>query len=139
TGLGLETALHLAAQGLRVFPTVRTAAAADQVEAAAADRGVHVEPVELELTEPTSIEAAVATVVERAGGVFGLVNNGGIGLRGAVEDSSEEQIRRVYETNVLGTIAVTKAVLPHMRAAGCGRIVTVTSVGGRVPGFGVSV
>jgi NAD(P)-dependent dehydrogenase (short-subunit alcohol dehydrogenase family) len=139
TGLGLETALVLAGRGLRVFPTVRGAAAADGVLAAAAERGVEVEPVELELTDRPSIDAAVASVAERAGGVFGLVNNGGIGLRGAVEDSSEDEIRRVYETNVLGTIAVTQAVLPHMRAAGCGRIVTVTSVGGRVPGFGVSV
>jgi NAD(P)-dependent dehydrogenase (short-subunit alcohol dehydrogenase family) len=81
----------------------------------------------------------VDTVVERAGGIFGLVNNAGVGLRGAVEDSSEEEIRRVFETNVLGTIVVTRAVLPHMRAARCGRIVTVTSVGGRIPGFGVSI
>ena len=139
TGLGLEAALELAQRGFRVFGSVRSAAAADAVQEAARERGVTLETVELDLTDRDSIDAAVATVVERTGGVFGLVNNGGIGLRGAVEDSSEDEIRRVYETNVLGTIAVTQAVLPHMRAAGCGRIVTVTSIGGRVPGFGVSV
>ena len=139
TGLGLETALHLAGSGFRVFATVRDDASREAVGRAAAERGVELDVVDLDLTDRDSIDAAVETVVERAGGVFGLVNNGGIGLRGAVEDSSEEEIRRVFETNVLGTVAVIQAVLPHMRAAGCGRIVTITSVGGRIPGFGVSI
>ena len=139
TGLGLETALHLAGRGFRVFAGVRRPESADAVLAAAADRGVDLEPLELDLTDHASIERAVGTAAERAGGLYGLVNNGGIGLRGALEDSSEEEVRRVFETNVLGTVAVTQAVLPHLRGAGCGRIVTVTSIGGRVPGFGVSV
>ena len=106
---------------------------------AARERGVELEVLRLDLTDLASIEEAVNAVVAETGSVFGLVNNGGIGLRGAVEDSSEEEIERVFETNVLGTVAVTRAVLPHMREAGCGRIVTITSIGGRVPGFGVSV
>ena len=67
-----------------------------------------------------------------------MVNNGGIGLRGYLEDVTDDEIRRLYETNVVGAIAVTRAVLPHMRAAGRGRIVTITSVGGRIWPFGVS-
>ena len=74
-----------------------------------------------------------------AGGIYGVVNNGGIGLRGCVEDCSPEEIRQVVDTNVLGTIAVTQAVIPHMREAGCGRILTVSSVGGRIAGFGVTI
>jgi NAD(P)-dependent dehydrogenase (short-subunit alcohol dehydrogenase family) len=93
----------------------------------------------LDLTESASIEEAVNTVLSEAGAIYGLVNNGGIGLRGCTEDCSQEEIRRLFETNVLGTIAVTKAVIPHMRAAGCGRIVTVSSIGGRVVGFGVTM
>jgi NAD(P)-dependent dehydrogenase (short-subunit alcohol dehydrogenase family) len=139
TGLGLETALHLAGAGFRVFATVRHPESRGVVLEAAARRGVGLEVVGLDLTDPDSIEAAVDEVIAAAGGVFGLVNNGGMGLRGAVEDSSDEEIRRVFETNVFGTIAVTRAVLPHMRAARCGRVVTVSSVGGRVPGFGVSI
>jgi NAD(P)-dependent dehydrogenase (short-subunit alcohol dehydrogenase family) len=77
--------------------------------------------------------------VSTAGGIFGLINNGGIGLRGCLEDCSDAEIRRLFDTNVLGTIAVTKAVVGHMREAGCGRIVTVSSVGGRVCGFGVTL
>jgi NAD(P)-dependent dehydrogenase (short-subunit alcohol dehydrogenase family) len=139
TGLGLETAVHLAGKGFRVFATVRDLAASADVQAAAAERGGRLEIVRLDLTDRDSIDAAVASVVDAAGGIFGLVNNGGVGLRGCLEDCSDEEIRRVFETNVLGTAAVTKAVLPHMRRAGCGRIVTVSSVGGRVCGFGVTM
>jgi NAD(P)-dependent dehydrogenase (short-subunit alcohol dehydrogenase family) len=139
TGLGLETALHLAQRGFRVFATVRNPAARADVLRAAAERDIWLDVVELDLTDPDSIDEAVATVVAEAGGVYGLVNNGGIGLRGCVEDCDDDEIRRVLETNVLGTIAVTKAVLPHMRAAGCGRVVTISSVGGRVCGFGVTI
>jgi NAD(P)-dependent dehydrogenase (short-subunit alcohol dehydrogenase family) len=138
-GLGLETALHLAENGFRVFAAVRKLASRPDVLDAASERGVELEVLELDLVDPATIDEAVEAVVDETGGIFGLVNNGGVGLRGAVEDSSEEEIRHVFEANVLGTVAVTRAVLPHMRAAGCGRIVTITSVGGRVPGFGVSI
>jgi len=139
TGLGLETALGLAAAGFRVFATVRDPAQSPAIEQAAASRGVALEVLHLDLVDPASVAEAVAAVVDTAGSVFGLVNNAGIGLRGCVEDCSEDEIRQVFETNVLGTVAVTKAVLPHMRAAGCGRIVTLTSIGGRVPGYGVTI
>jgi NAD(P)-dependent dehydrogenase (short-subunit alcohol dehydrogenase family) len=71
--------------------------------------------------------------------VFALVNNGGIGLRGCMEDVTDAEIRAVFEANVFGTMAVTRAVLPHMRAAGRGRVVTITSVGGRISTFGLGV
>ena len=138
TGLGLETALHLAASGFRVFATIRNPAHRESVLDAAERRGVRLEVVRLDITEPASIEQAVGEVLSGAGSVFGLVNNAGVGLRGCLEDCSDEEIRGVFETNVLGTISVTKALLPHMREAGCGRVVTVSSVGGRVCGFGVT-
>jgi NAD(P)-dependent dehydrogenase (short-subunit alcohol dehydrogenase family) len=138
TGIGLETALELAAAGFRVFATIRNSEQRAELEAAATERGVELAILTLDLTDRASIEQAIATVVEQAGGVFGLVNNAGVGLRGSLEDCTEEEIRALFETNVFGTIAITKAVIPHMREAGCGRIVTITSVGGRVPGFGVT-
>jgi NAD(P)-dependent dehydrogenase (short-subunit alcohol dehydrogenase family) len=138
TGLGLETALRLAGEGFTVFAAVRDLAARPHVLQAAAERRVQLAVLRLDLTHQESIDHAVATVVTATGGIFALVNNGGVGLRGCLEDCTDDEIRRVIETNVLGTIAVTRAVLPHMRAAGCGRLVTVSSVGGRVCGFGVS-
>ena len=139
TGLGLEMALHLAGEGFRVYATLRDPVQTAQVLKAAEERGVELQPLRLDLTDRASIKDAVETVVRESGGVFGLVNNGGIGLRGCVEDCSEDEIRDVFEANVFGTIALTQAVLPHMRAAGCGRVVTVSSVGGRVCGFGVTI
>lgn len=139
TGLGLETALHLASQGFVVFAAVRDLAQRAEVLRVAADRGANLAVLRLDLTDPESITDAVATVIEATGGIYGVVNNGGIGLRGCVEDCSPEEIRQVVDTNVLGTIAVTRAVIPHMREAGCGRILTVSSVGGRIAGFGVTI
>lgn len=139
TGIGLETSLLLAGQGFRVYATVRDGGQRDELIAAAEERGVKMEVLRLDLTDGASIEEAVGTVLSEVGAIYGLVNNGGIGLRGCTEDCSTEEIRRLFETNVLGTIAVTKAVIPHMRAAGNGRIVTISSIGGRVVGFGVTM
>jgi NAD(P)-dependent dehydrogenase (short-subunit alcohol dehydrogenase family) len=139
TGLGLETALHLAERGYRVCATVRDLARQEPVLAAARKRGVDLRVLELDLTDADSIQRAVDTTAEENGGIFGLVNNGGVGLRGCLEDVTADDIRRVFETNVFGTIAVTQAVLPYMRAARRGRIVTITSVGGRISAFGVGV
>jgi NAD(P)-dependent dehydrogenase (short-subunit alcohol dehydrogenase family) len=139
TGIGLETSLQLAEDGFRVFAGVRNPDQREELLAAASERGVGLETLALDITDRASIAAATDTVLTQAGGIFALVNNAGIGLRGCTEDCDEEEIRQLFETNVLGTIAVTKAVIPHMRAAGCGRIVTVSSVGGRVCGFGVTM
>ncbi|MEI2617544.1 MAG: SDR family oxidoreductase [Thermomicrobiales bacterium] len=139
TGLGLETALHLADKGFKVYATVRDIVSEPKVRAAAAARGVHVEILELDVTIQESIDAAIEQIVRESGSIFGLVNNAGIGLRGCLEDLADDEIRRVFDANVFGTIAVTKAALPHMREAGRGRVITISSVGGRVSSFGVSM
>jgi NAD(P)-dependent dehydrogenase (short-subunit alcohol dehydrogenase family) len=139
TGLGLASALYLAERGFRVYATVRNPAQEPEVLAAARERGTELRVLRLDLTDRASIEAAVATVVQECGTVDALVNNGGIGLRGCIEDVTDEEVRAVFEANVFGTIAVTQAVLPHMRAAGHGRVVTITSVGGRISTFGLGV
>lgn len=139
TGLGLETALYLAGQGYKVYATVRNLDSRPAVLQAAEQRNVELEVVRLDVTDTASIESAITTIVDTTGGIFGLINNAGQGLRGCLEDLSEEEIRQGFEANVFGTIAVTKAVLPHMRAAGRGRIVTISSVGGRISSFGLSI
>jgi NAD(P)-dependent dehydrogenase (short-subunit alcohol dehydrogenase family) len=139
TGLGLETAIGLAERGFTVYATVRDLTMKDEVLAAAQARSVQLRVLRLDLDDNDSITAAVNQIVAETGGIFALVNNGGVGLRGCLEDVSDDEIRRVFETNIYGTIAVTKAVLPAMREAGRGRIITIGSVGGRVSSFGVSV
>ena len=138
TGLGLEIALYLAQQGLKVYATVRDSATEPAVRKAADERQVSLEVLELDVTDTDSIKGALDQVTATSGAIYGLVNNAGIGLRGCFEDLSEEEIRQVFETNVFGTMAVTQKALPHMRAAGRGRVVTISSVGGRIASFGLS-
>lgn len=138
TGLGLETAIHLAGRGFRVHAAVRDEGGRNAVLDEAQRRGVSLEVVSLDITDPESVAAGVEAVVSASGEIYGLVNNAGIGLRGCFEDLSDAEIRHVYEVNVFGTMDVTRRVLPHMRAAGRGRVVTITSVGGRISTFGLS-
>jgi len=139
TGLGLATALHLAERGFHVHASVRRDDAVEQVKQAAYERGVELDVPVLDMTDPEGLRLAVDAAAERSGGLFGLVNNGGIGLRGCLEDTTAEEAERLFATNVLGTVAVTKAVLPHLRRAGRGRVVTITSVGGRISTFGAGL
>jgi NAD(P)-dependent dehydrogenase (short-subunit alcohol dehydrogenase family) len=132
SGLGLETALTLAGRGFRVFATMRDPGRRERLEEEARRRRVTVEVLPLDVTDADSVRGAVSTAVERAGGLYGLVNNAAVPLRGYFEDLAPEEIRSVFETNVFGTMAVTRAVLPHMRAAGRGRIVMMGSIGGRI-------
>ena len=138
TGLGLETALYLAEHGFKVYATMPDLSRRAALDEEAACRGVQVQVLKLDIRDKDEVNAAVREVVERSGGIHALVNNAGIGVRGYFEDLSEEEIRSVFETNVFGTMAITRAVLPHLRAARRGRIVIVTSVGGRIGSLAVS-
>jgi NAD(P)-dependent dehydrogenase (short-subunit alcohol dehydrogenase family) len=132
SGIGLETALHLARHGFRVFATMRDLSRRTRLDAEAARRGLALEVLGLDVTDRASVQAAVATVADRAGALYGLVNNAGVQLRGYFEDLSPEEMARVFETNLFGAMAATRAVVPHLRAAGRGRIVMMTSIGGRL-------
>jgi len=138
SGLGLETAVHLATRGFRVFAGVRDPAGAQQLQAEAARRNARVELLAVDVTDAASVEAAVSTVVQRAGGIYAVVNNAGIQLRGYFEDCSEAEVRQVIETNLFGAMALSRAVLPHMRAARRGRILLMSSIGGRIGSFALS-
>ena len=77
--------------------------------------------------------AVIQQVIERFGRIDVLINNAGIGSAGAAEESSVAQAQRVFDVNVFGVMRMTKAVLPHMRAQGGGRIINVSSVLGFLP------
>lgn len=132
SGLGLETSVYLAERGFRVFATMRDPSRRGRLDAEAARRKVDVEVLPLDVTDRASVRSAVSTVVERAGGLYGLVNNAGIQLRGYFEDMSPAEITEVFETNLFGVMAVTREVLPYLRATGRGRIVVMDSIGGRI-------
>jgi short-subunit dehydrogenase len=132
SGLGLETALHLAACGFQVFGTMRDLARRDRLDEEARRRGVEIQVLSLDVTDRSSIDRAVASAVLDGGALFGLVNNAGVQLRGYFEDVADDEVREIFETNVFGTMAVTRAVFSRMRKAGRGRIVIVSSIGGRI-------
>jgi NAD(P)-dependent dehydrogenase (short-subunit alcohol dehydrogenase family) len=138
TGLGLETAIHLAEKGFEVYASIRDSSGQATVEETAARRKVELNVLKLDIRNQEDIDNAVATIVKRSGGIYGLVNNAGIGLRGYFEDLSDPEIRELFNVNIFATMAVTRAVLPHMRKAGQGRIAIITSVGGLISSLAVS-
>ena len=143
SGLGLESALTLAAEGYRVYGSVLNRSEEEALSTAARARGVAVRPLAMDVTQPAEVLAAVESVAAAAGRIDALVSFAGVGLRGFFEDLTLEEIRRVYDVNVFGVMAVVQAVLPHMRKARSGRIILTTSIGGRmgtmtISGYGSS-
>jgi NAD(P)-dependent dehydrogenase (short-subunit alcohol dehydrogenase family) len=130
TGIGAACARRLAARGIAVFAGVRNTADGAALQAKNPDM---ITPLLIEVTDDTSIAAAVATVSTRVGlsGLGGLLNNAGIAIGGPLEVLPLQEIRRQFEVNLFGAIAVTQAFLPLLRAAR-GRIVNMGSIAGRV-------
>ena len=131
SGIGLAAAVECAASGFRVVATMRNVDRQDALLKAAAARSVKVDVEQLDVT---AVEAAdkVRELILKYGPPYGLVNNAGIGVGGVFEEQSEKDIRDQFETNVFGLMAMTRAVLPAMRAGSRGRIVNLSSLSGRV-------
>ena len=127
SGIGAATAEALRAAGWRVFPTARAGGDRDAL------RAQGFEPIALDLADPASVDAAAAAVLARTDGALGaLVNNAGYCQAGALEDVSRAALRAQFETNGFGLHQLTRALLPAFRRQGCGRIVHVGSVLGRL-------
>src|SRR5213595_3067975 len=124
-GIGEAAAHALVGAGFTVYGTSRRAAAGEK------RGGVVFLP--LDVTDDESVVGVVREVLERSGSIDVLVNNAGLGIAGAAEESSIEQARALFDTNVFGSIRMTRAVLPQMRKQGHGRIINVSSVLGLVP------
>jgi NAD(P)-dependent dehydrogenase (short-subunit alcohol dehydrogenase family) len=124
-GIGEAAARALIGAGFTVYGTSRKATPGET------RGGVVFLP--LDVTNDESVAAAVGEVLGRSGRIDVLVNNAGLGVAGAAEESSIEQARALFETNLFGSIRMTRAVLPHMREQGSGRIINVSSVLGFLP------
>ncbi len=125
SGIGKAAALALVDAGFEVVGTSRDASKAAPLGG--------VTFIDLDVAGDESVTTAVGHVIERFGRIDVLVNNAGIGSAGAAEESSVAQAQRIFDTNVFGVIRMTKAVLPHMRAQGSGRIINISSVVGFIP------
>ncbi len=133
TGIGRATARHLASLGWTVYATARRPETLAELEAAGC------RTLALDVTDEDSMRAAVDAVRAEAGAVGVLVNNAGYSQSGAVESVPMERVRAQFETNVFGLVRMCQLVLPGMREQGWGKIVNVSSMGGKLtfPGGGL--
>ncbi|WP_327110975.1 oxidoreductase [Nocardia sp. NBC_01730] len=125
SGIGKAAALALVDAGFQVIGTSRNTAKLTPPDG--------VTFLDLDVASDASVTALVGQVIHQFGRIDILVNNAGIGSAGAAEESSVAQARNVFDINVFGVIRMTNAVLPHMRAAGSGRIVNISSIVGFMP------
>lgn len=135
SGLGNALAREALAAGHRVIGTVRSDAALQAFEALAPD---HVHGVILDVTEFDRIDSVVAAIQASHGPVDVLVNNAGYGHEGIFEESPLQEMRRQFDVNVFGAVAVTKAFVPYFRERRAGHILNITSMGGTITMPGIS-
>jgi NAD(P)-dependent dehydrogenase (short-subunit alcohol dehydrogenase family) len=125
SGIGEATAQRLAAAGYKVYGTSRRVAQANEQPFAM---------LSLDVTSDRSVEAAVGELIRREGRIDLLVNNAGFGVApGGAEESSVQQAQAIFDTNFFGIVRMTRAVVPHMRQQGNGRIINIGSVLGFLP------
>lgn len=136
TGLGRHLAKELLQQGYKVIVTARNM---DDIKELAAKYPQTAYATTLDVTQPQQVKAAVQQALEKFGNIDVLVNNAGIGYFGAIEESEDAEVRRMFEINFFGLAAVTKEVLPIMRKQRSGHIINISSIAGSVgfPGVGM--
>jgi NAD(P)-dependent dehydrogenase (short-subunit alcohol dehydrogenase family) len=131
SGIGLSAAIECAARGHEVVATMRDLGRREALAKAAKERRVRVAVEQLDVTSPGAGDK-IRELVMKYGPFFAVVNNAGLAVGGPFEEQSDDDVRLQFETNVLGLMAVTRAILPSMRSARRGRIINVSSTSGRV-------
>ena len=126
-GFGREWAIAALDRGDRVAATARDTASLDDLAAKYGDKLL---PIALDVTDKEAVHAALARANEHFGRLDVIVNNAGYGQFGMIEEISEQEARAQFETNLFGALWVTQAALPHLREAGGGNIIQVSSIGG---------
>ena len=134
SGIGYATSLMLARNGFYTYASVRNINKSASIQSIADAEKLPLKSIQLDVTDDSSVKAAVEKIVSEQGRIDVLVNNAGYGLFGAFEDLSLDEIKAQFETNFFGVIRTTQHVLPIMRnGIGGGIIVNVSSVNGHVP------
>ncbi|MBN6101919.1 SDR family oxidoreductase [Xanthomonas sp. CFBP 8703] len=134
SGFGRLLTEHLLARGDRVAATLRRPEVLDDLKA---EYGERLWVAALDVTDAAAVRAVVGRAFADLGRIDVVVSNAGYAVFGAAEEASDAQLRRQLDTNLIGSIQLIRAVLPHLRAQGGGRIVQVSSEGGQIayPGF----
>ena len=132
SGIGLSLAVDLAQRGHQVVATMRNTAKAERLKVAATEAGVKLDIRELDVTNESQVAGVIDAVVEEHGSIDVLVNNAGAPYVGSLEQVSYDQLNATMDVNFTGTATATREAMRHMRAAGSGHIISVSSVGGCV-------
>jgi NAD(P)-dependent dehydrogenase (short-subunit alcohol dehydrogenase family) len=127
TGFGRELAKAVLERGYRAVVTARNPAKVEDIVAGHQDRAL---VLEVDVTDSVEVDAAVKSAEQHFKRIDVLVNNAGIGYFGAVEESDEAEVRRMFEINFFGLSRMTRTVLPIMRAQRSGHILNISSIGG---------
>lgn len=130
SGFGMHGALAFARNGDTVYATMRDVAKAKVLLNAASEEGLQVRVKMLDMTRPETFSSVIGEIVEEAGAIDVLVNNAGALRVGTLEDTSEDMLRMVMETNFFGPVLLARAVLPYMRTQSGGYIIMVSSLSG---------
>jgi NAD(P)-dependent dehydrogenase (short-subunit alcohol dehydrogenase family) len=135
SGIGREISLMLARKGFATYATMRNLAKGSELKDIADKEKLPLKIVQLDVTDDSSVNGAIQTILDESNRIDVLVNNAGYGLTGALEDLSIDEIKSQYETNVFGLVRTTQSVIPIMRKQNAGTIVNISSGLGR---FGIA-
>jgi NAD(P)-dependent dehydrogenase (short-subunit alcohol dehydrogenase family) len=138
SGIGLLSSIELAKRGFRVVASMRDLGRRDRLEQAAKTAGVALDVRRVDVTDFASIPSFVESVVRDHGRIDVLINNAGFAMAGFAEDMKLDEIRRQFETNFFGNVAMTQAVLPTMRQQHSGHILMISSITGLHGSLGIS-
>jgi NAD(P)-dependent dehydrogenase (short-subunit alcohol dehydrogenase family) len=130
SGIGYETSLLLARNQITTYATMRTMSKSDGLRDIASKERIPLNVAQLDVNDDSSVDNAIDNIIKENSRIDILVNNAGYDLFGSLEESSLDEIKQQFETNVFGVIRTTKAVIPTMRKQGDGTIVNISSVGG---------
>jgi len=131
SGIGLETAIYLKAQGIQVYPTARKAEDVERLKSLGFDSAM-----QLDVTSVDNIASVIGSVIQKEGKIDVWFNNAGYGQPGALEDIRTDVLREQFETNVFGLHECTRQIIPVMRQQGYGKIIQHSSVLGLISLFG---
>jgi len=131
-GIGLETALRFGRAGYKVFATMRNPEAASDMKQKIKNESLDITISEMDVDSDTSVKQCMDTIIQKHGSLDVLVNNAGIERHGSIEEMSMDDFQAIINTNYLGVLRCTKAVLPQMRKNEKGCIINVASVAGHI-------
>ncbi|KXX71061.1 SDR family oxidoreductase [Flammeovirga sp. SJP92] len=132
SGLGFDSAVLFAQNGYKVYASMRNLKKADALKEKIEHENLDIQILQLDVTDPQSINTAVKTIIDEDKKIDVLVNNAGAGFAKTTEQATEQEIKWVTDVNYHGVVFCTQAVLPFMREQKSGQIITITSVGGLV-------